>query len=75
MWSLRNVPIKPEVSNFFTPQELNEMLKRTLIILQPFIFLSLIKTAGKELMKELSLDIIATEPTCYCKVLMKTRNQ
>lgn len=51
------------------------MLKRTLIILQPFIFLSLIKTAGKELMKELSLDIIATEPTCYCKVLMKTRNQ
>lgn len=51
------------------------MLKRTLIILQPFTFLSLIETVGKELMKKLSPDIIATDPTRYCKVLMKTRNQ
>jgi len=51
------------------------MLKRTLIILPPFNFLSLIKTAGKEWMKELSLDIIATDPTSYCELLMKARNQ
>lgn len=46
-----------------------------LIILQPLTCLSLIETAGEELMKELSLDIIATDPTYYCEVPVKTRNR